>query len=432
MTLHGGTESRLLIYGLALSVLGHGLVFAVGAIPGLLLRQLFKKPPIEIELLPPPKKPSPPPAPAPPPEPPMAPPAPVSSAGPGPSPSKQPGPKRVPPKPAKPQPPALANLTGLGPQQIDEDVGVRVVLAMPALRSSPHRATVEKVLAAFPDAHILAAGTRVPGAAALAKRLVDDLDGLLIATGRPRDLSATVFFALPRSGSGIADALVKTGAMADLAAASDERRLRTHPFGLLSFGLAELVGRRPPPTESTADGGTAAPGAPPAEPLPPTEEFLKSVVAQLRLKSPALRADVHNLKGRLKLRGNFPTPRALRLAVTADAAPLVHARIELSTPAEAAELAAALPGLKQWLTSRLVWLGLGDLLSGLTITLQKESIEIIGTLPQADTAVLLTWVEQTLPPPPRWVAPPAPPTAPPNVASDAKSPPDLAPGDGGP
>ena len=58
---------------------------------------------------------------------------------------------------------------------------------MPALRNTPHRQVVETLLAAFPDTHILAAGTAFPPPASLSlsRAFIDDIDALLIATADP-------------------------------------------------------------------------------------------------------------------------------------------------------------------------------------------------------------------------------------------------------
>lgn len=386
---------------LLLSVLLHLLPVILGLIPALALR-LLPKPPIEMEILPPKPKPkaaapvqaevAPPPAEPPP-----------KHTGPSPGPGARPRPRPTPPPPSVQRMDlAKLRLAGLGPAGIDQDLGLRVLLRMPALRASPHRETVEALLHAFPDTHILAAGTALatlplrPGQLAtntaapgpMAKALLDDVDALFIATADPRDISATVFYAtlrLDRPGvPSLADKLAGRKSPR-----WDTRTVTSPRPELLAFARPDLLA---PPPASPQEG----------EPAP------DPMLAALRSPGPALYAEILNVNQRIRLRNGLPTPVSLRLALSADAEPDLHARVELATPEDASQLATALPTIQREMSGRLFWLGLGGLLSGLKFQARGAAVEVSGRLPRGDTAVLLAWIRQFLPPPDRFLDPPPP------------------------
>lgn len=411
------------LLALLLSGLVHVLPVVLGLIPALALRFL-PKPPIEVEFLPPKPRPAPPAAaplpspPAPPAKPRTDPPRPGAGAA-----------ARRPPLSVQKMDLAKGRLSGLGPSAIDQDLGLRVLVRMPALRKSPHRATVEALLHAFPDTHILAAGTSLasapqaahpgsvgPSAVAaagpepgpMARALVDDVDALFIATADPRDITATVFYALIRSGAALPQLLAERRGPR-----WDTRMLHTLQTDLLAFARPDLLGSPTSPP----------PGAPPPEvpeaaaPLDP--QWAGKLLAALRSPGPAVYAEVLNVRQRIRLRNGLPTPVSLRLAVSADADPEVHARIELMNADEAGQFLAALPGLQRDFSSRLFWLGLGSLLNGLKFQGRSTAVEITGRLPRGDTAVLLAWIRQLLPPPERFLDPPLPPPPLPDLGTAA-------------
>jgi hypothetical protein len=419
------------LVSLGLSLLLHVLPVLLGLIPALAMRML-PKPPIEFELLPPKPKPRPP---APPPaamE--LPPPQPPSAEAPQ---KKPPGPGPAKKNAQRPAPPlqrmdlSKQRLSGLGPSAIDEDVGLRVLLHMTAIRPSIHRPAVEALLHAFPDTHILAAGTELasvpvapsvapsvapattpptsgalpssgaaaPGPAAsptagpvagpMARALVEDVDALLIETADPRDISATVFYAVPKIGGSLVQKL-----SARRSPRWDPRTLTELPPRLLAFGRADLLGQ-----------ASAA--------APPDARFAARVLTELERPGPAVYVEITNLKQRLRLRNGLPTPLALRLALSADPDPELRARAEMTSPEEAAQLATLLPGIQRDLSARLFWLGLGSLLNGLKIEQREKAVEVHGRLPRGDTSLLLMWVQKFLPPPDRFLDPPPPPLPPP-------------------
>jgi hypothetical protein len=405
-----------LLLALSLSLLLHSLPSALGLLAQLALRAL-PKPPIQVEILPPRKR-APPPVVVEPPPPSPSPPA---------SPAVEPPAKlaKKPPKPDKrdpsPQLPAT-RLTGLGPAAVDEELGLRVLLRMPALRSTPHRQVVETLLAAFPDTHILAAGAPFPPPAslALARAFIDDIDTLLIATADPRDITATTFYAKLRPGS---DLLTKLGQRRQLS--WDSRRVRELRPDLFAFARPDLLGPGTPPP-------VAAPPPSPTAPSPASDERALSawsdrLAAALSQPGPALYGEVNNPQGRIRLRGDLPTPTAVRVVLSADADPQLVAHIELATAADAQQLLTLLPQLKSELSGKLFWLGLGGLLADLRFTLappparssapsgRRPTVEVRGKLPRGDVGVLLLWMKGWLPPPDRFpelVPPPPPPPAP--------------------
>ena len=386
--------NRALWLALALSVGLHALLGIGSALFEYAIKKVLRSP-IQVEILPPKKKPAPPPL-----LPPDKPSPPSASAS-APEPAAAPRPVRPKTKPKvepkAPATPAITPLRGLGPAAIDEDLGVRVLLRMETLRTSPHRASIERLLGAFPDAAILPNGTRLSQPGAFAKFLIDDFTALLIATAQPSDITASVFLAAhdPQRDPGAA-------LKGRQPWPRDPRTLRELTAGLLAFARPELLG----------PSAAAAP------------VLGQSWMAQLRegivAPGPAVSAEILNVRQRARFGEGLPTPTAVRVGLSGDARPLVHARIELGTPAEAAQLAAALPVLRERMNQRLFWVGLSGLLADLRFAVKGAAVEITGRLPESDTDLMLAQLAVLLPAPPRGVAPtppPAPETAPENAGA---------------
>lgn len=430
-----------LVLALLVSVGLHALPALSGVLARLALRSLPASP-IEVEILPLRKKAPAPPAVVPEPPPPAPPPAHDATAA-----AASRKPKTADKKPERVDKNALlpkGRLTGLGPHAVDDELGLRVLLRMPALRGTPHRQVVETLLAAFPDTHILAAGAPLPPppALSLARAFLDDMDALLITTADPGDITATAFYAALRPGTTLLSTLEKRRQLS-----WDRRRVRGLREGLFAFARPDLLG------PGAATPSSPRPGAPPVAaatttlaPRLPSEAELATwserLQAALRAPGPAVYAEINNPQQRLRLRGEIPTPIGLRLALTADADPQLVAQLELSTADEAARLHGLLPGLKSELSGRLFWIGLGGLLSDLRFSRStgpshggappsQSVVEVRGRLPRADVAVLLLWLKGWLPPPDRFpelVPPPAPASAAPVHTSDAGAP-DAQPAD---
>ena len=396
-----------LILGLILSLLGHGAVAVLSYIPAL-ARRLLPRLPIEMTILPP--KPHPqaaPPVLAEPPKPP-----PTDKLKPGETgPKVTPGPRKPLAKraPAAPAPPKIAALAGLGPSAIDRDIGVRVILRMAQLRSSPHRPALVQLLAAFPDTHILAHGTKLPSAEALAQLLVDKLQGVLIATPDPSDLTATAFYGTADDTGPVQAMLVGRQPLV-----WDPRQLSAPRRGLLAFARPDLLGPgtyKPRPPPAGAPPGDAAAQAPVAA----EADWPEQLQAALLAPGPALSAEILNVQERVRLQGGLPTPTALRLAMSGEANPALILRLELRTPEEATRLAAVLPELQAKVSTYMFLLGLSGLLDDLKLATYGAAVELTGHLPAKQLDVLLGVLAQQLPPPERFLPPPPPPPPAPPV-----------------
>ena len=399
-----------LILGLALSLLLHGAVVLLSYVPALALR-LLPKLPIEMTILPPKPRPQPaPPVVAALPKPPSGPPK--TGAGGAEAPPRKVAVKKA---PAAPTPPKIAALSGLGPSAIDRDTGVRVILRMAQLRSSPHRPALVQLLAAFPDTHILAHGTKLPSAEALAQVLVDQLQGVLIATPDPTDLTATAFY-----GTAPDTAPVRALRAGRKRLAWDRRELSEPRPGLLAFARPDLLG---PGTYAPRPAPGALPGDVPPGPAPVDPAWPDELQAALLAPGPALSAEILNVQERIRLQGGLPTPTALRLAMSGEASPALILRLELHTPEEAVRLAAVLPELKAKVSTYMFLLGLSGLLDELKVATRGAAVELTGRVPARQLDILLGFLAQQLPPPSRFLPPPPPP---PEPAAGS------APADGGP
>ena len=376
-----------------------------------LARRFLPRLPIEMTILPP--KPRPQPATSAVVEPPKPPPA-AAKPGEG-GPKAGPGPRKPAVKKAPPViQPKITPLAGLGASAIDQDIGVRVILRMTQLRSSPHRPALLQLLAAFPDTHILAYGTRLASSAALAQLLLDELQVLLIATPAPSDLTATAFYGVIGSGGGVQAVLAGRKRLP-----WDRRELSAPRRGLLAFARPDLLGPGtyvPPPLPGVPPAADPVPAADPAAPVNP--DWAERLQTALLVPGPALSAEILNVHERIHLQGGLPTPTALRLAMSGEARPAVVLRLELRTPAEAARLAAVLPELQAKLSTYLFLVGLSGIFDELKLATQGAAVELTGHVPARQLDILLTLVAQQLPPPTRFLPPPPPPPpAPPGTLS---------------
>ena len=408
-----------LFWGLALSLLFHGGLALLGYLPALALR-LLPRLPIEMTILPPKPRaqPAPPAAVVPPPSPPAGEPKPGEG-------DSKPAPRKpAPKKPPTPQvvPPKIAPLSGLGPSAIDRDIGVRVVLRMTQLRSSPHRPALARLLAAFPDTHLLAHGTSLPSTEALAQLLISELQAVLIATPDPSDLTATAFYGVAADTSRVQAALAGRKQLP-----WDPRELSVPRRGLLALARPDLLG---PGTYAAAAPPGAPPGAPPPPAVPPNPAatpWPEQLRTALLAAGPALSAEILNVNARVRLQGGLPTPTALRLAMSGEERPAVTLRLELRTPEEATRLAAVLPELKTKMATYLFLLGLSGFFDELQLAVHGSQVELGGHVPARQLDILLDLLAHQLPPPSRFLPPPPPPPEPPAAASssDAGASPDA-------
>jgi hypothetical protein len=260
-----------------------------------------------------------------------------------------------------------------------------------------------QLLAAFPDTHILAHGTKLPSAEALANVLVDKLQGVLIATPDPSDLTATAFY-------GVAADVAPVQALLEgrKRLPWDRRELSAPRSGLLAFARQDLLG---PGTYTPRLPPGAVPGdAPPAPVVDP--DWPEKLQTALAAPGPALTAEILNVQERIRLQPGMPTPTALRLSMSGETNPALILRLELHTPEEAKRLAAVLPELKDKITTYMFLLGLSGLLDDLKISTPGAAVELTGRVPAKQLDTLLLFVAQQLPPPTRFLPPPPPPPAP--------------------
>lgn len=368
-----GTASRQPVARLAAALVLSLLVHALFALPALFLdlaRRLLPKPPIEFTLLPPKKKPAPPPVlppETPPPSPPPAAPAP-----------RPPAPR--PPGPGKPVPPRLRSMSGLGPTAIEQDLGVRVLLRMPQLAKSPHRGAVVRLLGAFPDARLLAAGTALASGDALGELLVDKTQALLIATPDPTgyERTATALYALHAPEVDLLAVL--RGRRIPI---WDTRVLSEPVPGLLAFARPDLLGpgvRRPAPTPENPD--------PPSIPVDPS--WPQRLRGLLQKDGPAMTLEVYNLHQRVVLR-RLPTPTKLAAALSSAPDPELRIRAELQSPDDAERMRAELERLRAEMLQdfRYSLLGLSGLLKDVKLSVQGSAVELVGTAPGREVGSLL-------------------------------------------
>lgn len=407
-----GTASRQpaarLVAALALSLLVHAL-FALPALFLDLARRLLPKPPIEFTLLLPKKKPAPPPI-LPPETPPPSPPSPPPAA------PRPPAPR--PPGPGKPLPPKLRSMSGLGPTAIEQDLGVRVLLRMPQLSKSPHRGAVVRLLGAFPDARLLAAGTTLGSGDALAELLVDKTQALLIATPDPTgyERTATALYALHAPEVDLL-ALLRGRRVP----VWDTRVLSEPVAGLLAFARPDLLGpgvRKPAPTPENPD--------PPSLPVDPAwPQRLRGLLAK---EGPAMTIEVYNLHQRLVLR-RLPTPTKLAAALSSAPDPELRIRAELASPDDAERMRAELERLRAEMLQDLRYslLGLSGLLKDVKLSVQGSAVEIVGTAPGREVGSLLGLAALSLLSLPSGepLPPPLPPPTAPDLAAEPATPPDL-------
>ncbi|MCS6911793.1 MAG: hypothetical protein NZ890_00965 [Myxococcota bacterium] len=271
-------------------------------------------------------------------------------------------PVRRPHRPRDPLP-AVQPLDRLGP----EEASVLVVVRLDALRASPHRSAAEALLGSFPDARLLAAGA-LPSGQALAARLVQEAEALLVTTTDPYDLLATTLLAV-------------------------------HPPVLDLPGL--LAGRHQPRWDPRVlerlDERITVFGAEQERAFFRARlQADRKTLGRLLSSGAALSAEVRHLDRLVRLGDGLPTPRMLRLAVSAEARPALRLELHLLDEADARALAAVLPELLGRLRDRVRLLGLAPLVAGLRTTRRGSTVLLGGHLPTAEVTLLLSLLQLRL------------------------------------
>ena len=380
-----------------------------------ILEKLLPPPPLTWEIVPA-KRPVPPPLLSPPPVPKPLPqpssdetPAPLRSRGPEPG-----GRLGKPAPPLKTPPlktPPLRSLAGIGPKEIEADLGVRLVLRPAEIARSPHRQSVVALLGAFPDARLLVAGSALLSGEALAESLVRDAEVLVIATTDPsgQRRSQTALVALGRKLRPLYEQLTSRRVPS-----WDDRELLFSVPDLLAFLPRPLPPPGAPPLDpsSSPDAGVL-PDRPAA---PRLADQLPLLRRSLPPSGPPLAAEIFNVQGRLQLRGGIPTPRLVQLSLSADTDPQVHGRMVLSSPEEPAQLREAILAIGDKLRGdwRFKLMGISTLTDHLRLTVVGSELIVTGFVSGSTVRSLLglaTASLQLLPsgaplPPPDLLPPP--------------------------
>ncbi len=273
--------------------------------------------------------------------------------------------KPIKPPPPKPLPPP--ETTDLSPFAPD-DANLVVLLRMDKLRRSPHRAGAEALLAALPDWATLVAGSGVSP--------IDDFDALLIATANPRDVTAT-FLAARHADT------AKTRALVERKLADGDPRV----FKVLSPTLTMLT----QPGELARDMGD-----PRATWLAQLDQFDRVAKAE---NGPAVLVTLSDAPALVHFGDGLPTPQAIALATTADAAPAVRVRVVFANGGEAQAFGRAWPGILQRYREATALLGMASALDGFTLSINDAQVELTGRVPEAQMRLGLNWVRAILPPP---------------------------------
>ncbi len=348
---------------LAVSTAGHALLLGAIALAG---RYAWPAAPIPIEMV------APRPHAARPPPPPAPPPAPAASINKGAGGARKAN-GTPPPSPAPEL--ALPSTNDLKPFAPD-DANLVVLLRSDKLRASPHRRNVETLLSALPDYDTLLGGTGLSP--------IQDLDVLLIATNDPRSITAT-FLAARYPDSAKLRALLSRPLMA-----GDPRVFRTLKPGLTVLTRPDGAARLDAALSGHTDGGDD----PRIRWLHDLENF--DQVAQ-SADGPALLVTISDVQALMRFGGGLPTPLALALAMTAEAAPSLRLKAVFATPDEAAQFAVAWPEIVARWRSATALLGLSPMLDGLSPLQHGAEIELLGRLPEKQMMLGLGWASSLVP-----------------------------------
>ena len=268
-------------------------------------------------------------------------------------------------KPAPPKAPPPPETTDLSPFAPD-DANLVVLLRMDKLRRSPHRAGAEALLSALPDWSTLVTGSGVSP--------IDDMEALLIATADPHSVTAT-FLAAHYGDS------PKVRALASRSLPDWDPRV----FKQLQPGLTILS----QPHELASDMGD-----PRAAWLAQLEQFDRVARAE---NGPAVLVTLSDAPALLRFGGGLPTPQAIALAVTGDAAPAVRVRIVFASTDEAKQFARAWPDIVQRYKAATALIGLSQALDGLAIDINDVNVELTGRIPEMQMRLALNWARALIP-----------------------------------
>ena len=303
------------------------------------------------------------------------------------------------PKPVEPPPPPTSDLKPFAP----DDANLVLLVRADKLHKSPYGKDVEYLLSALPDYGTLLGGSGLG---------LEDFEALLIATGNPRDVTATFIAARYKDSE-------KIRAIGSRPLSPGDPR----QFRFLQPGLAVLAR---PDSAARLDGAQADGGADSAQ-----ARWLAQLAQLDRVASaeggPTVLGTLSDAPALFRLGDGFPTPLALAVAVTADASPAVHVKGVFADEAAAALMERRLPEILGRYRSLTALLGLSSALDGLKATRKGADLDIEGRIPEAQFRLALSWARAAVPHaatveavPPE--TPPAQPSAPPPAQPSAPTP----------
>lgn len=298
------------------------------------------------------------------------------------------------PKPAETgtgkAPPAVQDLRAAGPSGSN----ITLILRGGLLAKSPHRQAVDDVLSMLPDYHTLLDGTGL--------HPFDDLEALLISTPDPRDVSATFLAARHRGDPRI----VRLDGRA--IGGRDPRRIAALGTDLMLLGRPEQLAQI---AEAERSGATEGEGARWLHALQHFDETSKEAALLLTI------ADLPQL---IRLRGELPLPRMIRLALSAEASPATRLWCGFDDAPTAQRFAAMWPDVKDKIRDAAPMFG--GIADQLVLTRRDREVELAGHLPEPQVRMLLSLAQLFGPRPPQRAAPVAPEEAPVPSPSDAAEP----------
>jgi hypothetical protein len=286
------------------------------------------------------------------------------------------------PKPAEPgagkqpPPPQVEDLRGMGPS----GANITLVLRGTLLAKSPHRQAVDDLLSMLPDYHTLLDGTGL--------HPFDDLDALLISTPDPRDVSATFLAARHRGDPRI------TRLDGKAIGGNDPRRILKLGETLMLLGRPEQLERI---AAAQANSQTDGEGARWLHALEHFDEASKDAALQLTV------ADLPQL---IRLQGELPLPRMIRLALSAEASPATRLLCGFDDVTTAQRFVAMWPEVRNQIRDSAPMFG--GILDQLVVTRRDREVELVGRLPETQVRMLLSLAQLLGPRTPRPAAAPEP------------------------
>jgi hypothetical protein len=114
---------------------------------------------------------------------------------------------------------------------------------------------------------------------------------------------------------------------------------------------------------------------------------------------PAVLVTLSDAPALVRFGAGLPTPQAIALAATADAAPAVRVRVVFARAAEAQGFARAWPDILQRYRDATALLGLAHALDGIALATHDSDVELVGRVPESSLRLALNWLRALLPQP---------------------------------